>query len=141
MFLQVMTGVPTVHTHTPDEDSRMLLRSLFMLFGATFGSCACNELLDAYKDKIAAAGRSQLDMLTVIANVQKQKLVEQSSPAIRAINEQFGQAGVQECRSVDPADWMTTRSRMKAVKLLMELPAPDSDTLSTANLGMSPLLT
>ena len=112
-----------------------------MLFGATFGSCACNELLDAYKDKIAAAGRSQLDMLTVIANVQKQKLVEQSSPAIRAINEQFGQAGVQECRSVDPADWMTTRSRMKAVKLLMELPAPDSDTLSTANLGMSPLLT
>ena len=136
-----MTGVPTVHTHSPDKDSDMLLRSLFILFGATFGSCACCKLLDAYTGKIAAASKQQHDMLNMIADLQQQRLAEQSSPAICAINEQYRQAGEQERKSVDPADWLTTKSRVKAVKLLMQLPAPDSHTLLTANLGMSPLLT
>ena len=110
-----------------------------MLFGATFGSCACNELLDAYTSKIAAASKNQLDILNMIADLQKQKLLEQSSPAICAINEQYRQASEQECRSMDPADWLTTRSRVKAVELLMQLPVPDSHTLLTVNLGMSAL--
>ena len=137
MPLQVMTGIPTVHTHTPDEDSHMLLRSLFILFGSAFASCECSRLLDVYASKIAMACKHQLKLLELKADLQKQQLVEQSSPAISAINTEYQAAGDQERKSVDPADWLTTRSRMKAVKLLMDLPPPDSHTFFSAH-SMSP---